>query len=986
MATPDQLINAKFAALKSRGFDLGSALSGTTASGSGGFARRFAHGNIYWHANTGAFEVHGGVLTRYLDGGGPGANPATGERELGYPTSDEHSSLDGEFPYSNFEWGTIGWVRGTGGVRLFGPLHSQWRALGGELGTLGHPLIDVTRVAGGRAAWFERGVLWHADGSSAVLLGMLVPPQLGSPLLADPTHPSLPSLVRFGGAIGELTARPALAAELWRNRLTLLPVPGAPTTLVAELVPAAAVRVSGFERSLDFTVRADHPGNGGVVVAHAGHGDVVAGGVPPLTPRAGPGEVVAGGIPPLTPRAGPGDVVVGGGPPLVARTLYSLALRSPGRAPIVVSPHCVYARSQWESFNVAHITDLHISRRIESYRHKLRAGGVPPANIAQLNNWNDAFRDFIRYANHLHAKGMLDAIIATGDLVDYVREIGDHPKGPGNFRLFENLVRGQAPSPDPESSPSQALRVPIFTCLGNHDYRANPYPLAFKVKVTSGSIIGEIPIIGDVLEDIFNAATAVLDAVPGLGLSNLDPIVALSMVFIDAVTNYQGLNVTFPEALRLMGLEKNGRFHMPVLKPETAAKGVLIDPAMRDGTHYYFRHINRKRSYTVNLGVNRVVMLDTRHDKDITSNLTDVVLQKLGFGSESADNFIAGSPDSVGINAAELELVRRGVASAGAQGFIIVGMHAPPINPEKNEMIAHFRETMHVTADPVQETAFLRRVKAAAVTTFNLPRPDALTTGYPSWPRTRTPYFHIGTVEDLMDSGISVGLQEELAKVFAGAEGARPVTLVLSGHGHRRFDYRLKWNAGRNALEFYTDHYLENPAAYYPMKLSGAEWWKTDTHHRVLVPVKTGTPVSGVLQTIHDHQTGAVWEDLSTFTVPPYGQPLSGASNPAAWWRTHEPVVVQTAALGPGTNTRADSETNADVPGPQFQGFRILEVANNAIKRVHYVTMPQLRASHFNLPWEFHLPENIGDLPVLEPVDVLPPIVRPPVVRPPRIG
>ncbi len=968
MPTPAQAVDGHYHALRNRGLDLGNALAPLTASGSGGFVRRYARGNIYWHANTGAFEVHGGILTRYLNGGGPGANPATGVRELGYPTSDEHASDDGEYPVSNFEWGTIAWVPGTGGVRLFGPLFNAWRSLGGVLGALGAPMLDVTRLSGGSAAWFERGVLWHADGSDAVLIGVLIAPQLGCPQLVDPQQPVFTQWVRFSGAIAALDSHPTLAADLWRDRLVLVPIAGAPSQATVELAPSARALGSGTERLLDFTAHAPHPMDGGGVLARVVTGLEVAGGV-----------------------------VADAGSPLVRRTLYSLALRSPGRAPIVISPHCVYARSDWATFNLAHITDLHISRRIESYRKTLRAAGVAEDNIALLNNWNDAFRDFIRYANHLHSAGLLDAILATGDLVDYVREVGDHPHGPGNFRLFENLVRGQAPSPDRESPPSEALRVPVFTSLGNHDYRANPYPLLFKVKISTGSILGEIPFIGDALEDLFDGVGNIIDAIPGLGLIPLvDPIAALSLGLQDTQRQYQGLNVTAPEAQRLIGLRRRNdpSYYIPVLKPEVAAKSVLVDPAMRDGTHYYFRRLNRRRSYTVPFGINRVVMLDTRHDKDITTSVTDGLITKLGFGTESSENFMAGSPDSVGIDTGELALLQRAIGQAGAAGFVVVGMHAPPLNPMNNEMLAHFRETMHGVADVKQVTAFLRRVAPAGVVAPNgLPLPTALT-AHASWPRNGTPYFHIGTVEDLLDYGIAIGQQEELVKLFAGASGARPVTLVLSGHGHRRFDYRLRWNAQASKVEFYTDHYLENPPSYYPMRLAGDKWWVKDAARRYLVPVEAGAPVTGAVHQITDNRPGAVWKDLSTFNVPPYASPLASASTPAEWWRAHAPVVVQTAALGPGSNTRADKDTNADVPGPNFQGFRILQVASNTITRVRYITMPELRAAGFRLPWErgaFRPPVVGGAVDVVldaalepapEPRDVSPHAPRPHDIQP----
>lgn len=974
-------INAKFNSLRARGFDLGAALGGVQDAGFGGLMRRYKNGNIYWHAVSGAHEVHGGILTRYLNGGGQAANPATSERELGFPMTDEITSDDGQFPYSFFEWGTIAWVRGTGGVRLFGELFNAWKASGGVLGALGHPLQDVTRVGGGRAAYFERGVLWHAEGSNAILKGELITPLLGCPQLVDPAHPPAFQWVRFSGAVSALDARPTLAADLWRGHLLLIPVRGGANQTTVDLVPAAKATGTGTERVLTFTAASPSPfgGNGGVLASSAmmaasdNTPTLLIDAAQPIASRgrsrkktiAAPVVEVSSNKTIVAPvvdvsSSAIGGTVAGGGAPLVRRTLYSIAYRVPGLAPIIIAPHSVYARSDWTSFNVAHITDLHVSRRIEHYRAQLRKTGVSASDIGQFNNWNDALRDFIRYANHLHSAGLLDAIMATGDLVDYVHEAGDNQNGPGNFGFFEALIRGDAPSPDAEAPKSEALRVPIFTSLGNHDYRANPYALGFKIKVSSGGVLSDIVsgLTGGLLDGVFDSISSILDNVPGLGLvGSLDPIAALSLIFIDAEFQFSGLNVTKQEALKLMGLKglHEGEWYVPVLEAHVAARQVLVDPSMRDGRHYYFKHINRNRSYFVQMGINRLVMLDTRHDKDITDTVSETLITKLGFGSESSENFLDGSPDSVGINSQELALVNAAIDSAGSNGIVLVGMHAPPLNPASNAMLAHWRETMHPGASPDFVTAFLLGADPLSVMRIGpnnqlVPRSNAFTSK-PSWPRNGTPHFHSGPVEDLLDFGISVGLQEELMQLFSGATGKRPVTLVVSGHGHRRFDYRSRWNARSRKLELFTDHYLENPTSYYPIKLHD-QWFNPSTYRRRLVNVKAGTAVAGAEKIIHDNRTGATWSDISAFDTPPYAQPLSNASDTAAWWKAHAPVIVQTAALGPATNTRRDTETNSDVPGPNFQGFRIIQISENVIRRVRYITMPQLRASRFRMIWE----------------------------------
>lgn len=75
---------------------------------------------IYWHPTIGANEVYGVILTSYLAQGGPiGA--------LGLPVSGEYDDMVGQTVVgrvSDFELGTISWLRATGTITtmLTGPV------------------------------------------------------------------------------------------------------------------------------------------------------------------------------------------------------------------------------------------------------------------------------------------------------------------------------------------------------------------------------------------------------------------------------------------------------------------------------------------------------------------------------------------------------------------------------------------------------------------------------------------------------------------------------------------------------------------------------------------------------------------------------------------------------------------------------------------------------------------------------------------------
>jgi len=80
------------------------------------------------------------------------------------------------------------------------------------------------------------------------------------------------------------------------------------------------------------------------------------------------------------------------------RQLYDVSVRGDDDRWHVIAPHAVYGRESWTDFGIAHITDMHVARRIYSFREILRNAGRGDA-AALMYNFNDRFRGFVRYAN-----------------------------------------------------------------------------------------------------------------------------------------------------------------------------------------------------------------------------------------------------------------------------------------------------------------------------------------------------------------------------------------------------------------------------------------------------------------------------------------------------------------------------------------------------------------------------------------------------------
>ena len=120
----------------------------------GGHERDFQYGRVYWSFDTGAHEVHGGILGKFLAKGGP--------LIYGYPTTDEQGSIDGIGRYNNFTGGVIYWTPTTNSHEVHGGILDKWTQLGRERGNLGYPTTDEKAITGGRISYFQHGsIRWN---------------------------------------------------------------------------------------------------------------------------------------------------------------------------------------------------------------------------------------------------------------------------------------------------------------------------------------------------------------------------------------------------------------------------------------------------------------------------------------------------------------------------------------------------------------------------------------------------------------------------------------------------------------------------------------------------------------------------------------------------------------------------------------------------------------------------------------------------------
>ena len=119
----------------------------------GGRESDFQRGRVYWSAATGAHEVHGSILLRYLALRGPSG--------YGLPVNDESGTPDRIGRYNHFTGGrSIYWTPATGAHAVYGAIRSKWAALGWERSRLGYPTTDEFGIPGGRESDFQHGRIW----------------------------------------------------------------------------------------------------------------------------------------------------------------------------------------------------------------------------------------------------------------------------------------------------------------------------------------------------------------------------------------------------------------------------------------------------------------------------------------------------------------------------------------------------------------------------------------------------------------------------------------------------------------------------------------------------------------------------------------------------------------------------------------------------------------------------------------------------------
>ncbi|MBY9006810.1 MAG: metallophosphoesterase [Candidatus Lokiarchaeota archaeon] len=167
----------------------------------------------------------------------------------------------------------------------------------------------------------------------------------------------------------------------------------------------------------------------------------------------------------------------------------------------------------WKDFNFIHATDPHVARRndhiFQFLKQKSQGNKIKkkrkktiiydPRFLQRefefregfqnnkfqeprhgMYNFNNNLRNFISFVNDKVKKKELDFVLLTGDLIDYVNLANIDSIYKNNYQVFLDIILGI----DRESKEKQdqilnkkEILAPIFTILGNHDFRLGHYSI-----------------------------------------------------------------------------------------------------------------------------------------------------------------------------------------------------------------------------------------------------------------------------------------------------------------------------------------------------------------------------------------------------------------------------------------------------------------------------------------------------------------------------
>lgn len=445
--------------------------------------------------------------------------------------------------------------------------------------------------------------------------------------------------------------------------------------------------------------------------------------------------------------------------------------------------HSIYLHDRdWKDFNFIFAADSHIEVRNDKISGIINGvmGGDHPGTFI---NFNQNFRDFISYANALHQRREVDLIILAGDIVDYVCASPRFGEYESNFELFRDLVTSWPSKPGTVCG--EELKVPIFTVLGNHDYRPFEYPLIAVVEY------------GIVHYNVFT----------------VDESKTFGLTPEEAIAYYKNFATNWDDDDRIC----NGQIEAPAYDTDTALNFQLtadfVDPS-------YKGMINPDLNYVIPLGNHKIICLDCPEagafksiDEGLSYHSDD------GTWDKSVWNHINATPDSTAFSKDQIDFLKNNCASDGLK---IIALHNPVIHTKGLAKPFMLRETTHkLLNDNASKIKLIEQLGLYNFIVSSCKFPPIYSnlvewTQNSGWSVTNTPFFRRGEreiVEREEDGkiikviGAGDGVPAARFNEFMDIINASKVPLILSGHTHESFEYSVRRED--NEIRYFHDYYID---------------------------------------------------------------------------------------------------------------------------------------------------------------------------------
>jgi hypothetical protein len=497
-----------------------------------------------------------------------------------------------------------------------------------------------------------------------------------------------------------------------------------------------------------------------------------------------------------------------------------------------INHHALYVDEKMpisDSLTVLHITDLHVARRndiIPEVLGEVRSRYEYLSLIERYKNFNNNLRAVIRYANDKVDKGERVCIVATGDLVDYYHDgffiwsKGKAKKSTSNFIKLVEIITGR-------DGKDEALRCPIFTVLGNHDYLIHEPPLCFDVNLK-------------ISLDLIKAYDR--DSHTAFGLSKnegreYDYWMRGAPGFPRMAGVPKQLWSSTPAIERRKYVKEHGGWDMDINDDQ----GYWLAKPRYEHLVTYLENINYDADFTFTIGPHQFVCLNTGHDIYPTKG---EFLQHYTIGglSDAKKDYISDGSHNRGITSSHNDLLRKALSSKTYKGLVFCFTHAPLVGLHKNrteDTHIIFEDNHRKATTPpndvtvwlgthmtqnwamkgpysstircIMEKDGLKRFKHCREEAYNYFKRR----GYP---QSAKRYFKHGQRDKILNFGCAdgqVAIFFSLAAPFGsylspvtGTSGNRKLAALFAGHTHKIHEFRVEGARTANDMAYFNSYFF----------------------------------------------------------------------------------------------------------------------------------------------------------------------------------